>query len=324
MHRRHFLQACAAAPLVACGAVRAAGGYPSRPIRFLIGYAAGGTADISLRIVAPILSDRLGQPIVIENKPGAGGIVASQGALTVPADGYTFVLAATGNFGISPVLLKSMPYDAVKDFDMVAQVADFDYVLAAGADSTFKNIKDVVAYAKANPGKLSIGTVQVGSAQFFAAELFKSMAGIQAVTVPYRTSGDVVAAARSGDVQLMVDTIAPVIAQVRGGALRALGVTGDAAFPALPDVPPVSRAGVPGYVVKAWNGLAARTGTPAEATQRIGRELSAILAMDEVKKRYIDLGIIAQYGAPETLRALQLADIRKWGAMMESAHLEKQ
>jgi tripartite-type tricarboxylate transporter receptor subunit TctC len=324
MQRRRFLQACAATPWLAAGAARAADGYPSRPIRMLIGYAAGGTADISWRIIAPILADRLGQPVVIENKPGAGGIVASQAALAAPADGYTFLLAATGNFGISPVLLKSMPYDAVKDFEMIAQVADFGYVFAVASNSPFKNVRDVVAYARQHPGKLSIGTVQVGSAQFFAAELFKSMAGISAVTVPYRTSGDVVAATRSGDVQLMVETIAPVISQVKGGALRALGVTDDAPFPSLPGVPPISRDGVPDYVVKAWNGLAARAGTPRTAAQRMGRELSAVLAMDEVKQRYIDLGIIAKYGTPETARALQLADIKKWSAVMASAHLEKQ
>jgi tripartite-type tricarboxylate transporter receptor subunit TctC len=323
MQRRRFLQACAATPWIA-GTALAAETYPSRPIRILIGYAAGGTADISIRTIAPELAERLGQSVIVENKPGAGGIVASQTTLSVPADGYTLALAATGNFGISPVLFKSMPFDAVRDFDMVGQVAEFAYVFAVGADSPFKKVQDIIAYAKANPGKLSIGTVQVGSAQFFAAELFKSMAGINAVTVPYRTSGDVVAAVRSGDVQLAVDTIAPIIPQVKAGAMRAVGITSDTPFPGLPGVPPISATGLPRYVVKAWNGLAARAGTPPAVVARIDHELAQILAIDSVKQRYIDLGIVAKYGTPQALRQLQVDDIKKWGGVMDATHMEKQ
>ncbi len=323
MQRRQFLLACGAAPLLGHRAY-AADSWPSKPVRLLIGYAAGGTADISWRIVAPILSERVGQSIVIENKPGAGGIIASQAALSLPADGYTLVLAATGNFGISPVLMSKLPYDAVEDFDMVAQVAEFSYAFAVAANSSFKSVKDVIEYARANPGKLSIATVQVGSAQFFAAELFKSMAGISAVTVPYRTSGDVISAVRSGDVQLAVETLAPVIPQVKSGDLRAIGITDDSVFPGLPDTPPISADALPDYVVKAWNGLAAKKGTPTEVIQRLNQELRQVLATDEVKQRYIDLGILAKYGDPQTVRALQLNDIEKWGEVMRSTNMEKQ
>jgi len=327
MHRRHFLQALTAAPWLAAtagqAAAQSAGDYPSKFIRLLIPYAAGGTADISCRIVAPYLSERLGQSIVIENKPGAGGIVGALAALSAPADGYTFVLAATGNFGISPVLMRSMPFDAVKNFDMVAQMASFGYAFAVAANSPFKRIRDVIDYARANPGKVNVGTVQVGSAQFFAAELFKSMAGISVVIVPYRTSSDVVTAAVSGMVDLIVETLAPVIPQASAGALRVLGITEDAPFPALPQAPPI-KTDVPGYVVKAWNGLAARAGTPPAIAQRWTRELSAVLALEDVKRRFIDLGITAEFADGQTLRALQVADIDKWRAVMEEAHIEKQ
>lgn len=298
--------------------------YPARPIRLLIGYAAGGTADLSWRIIGPLLGERLGQPVVIENRPGAGGLVASQAALSAPADGYTFVLAATGNFGISPVLMRSMPFDAVKDFEPVAQVASFGYVFATSSSSRLRNIRDVIEFGKTNPGKLSIGTIQVGSAQFFAAEYFKSVAGISAVTVPFRTSGDVVSAARSGEVQLIVDTIAPVLPHVRSGALRALGVTEDAPFPGLPDALPISSNGLPGYVISSWNGLMAKKGTPAAVIQRVTRALVEVVETDEVKRRFIDLGVVATYGDPRVLRELQTADLRRWGEVMVSSRIEKQ
>ncbi len=330
MQRRQWLQAAAVAPwlAVAAGAQAQAqiaeGGFPSRPVRILVGYAAGGTGDLSCRIIAPFLAERLGQSVVIENRPGAGGIPASQAALALPADGHTLLLAASGNFGISPVLMKQMPFDAVADFDMVAQIASFGYVFTVAANSPFKTIRDVIDFARANPGKLGIGTVQVGSAQFFAAEFFKSVAGIQAVTVPYRAWGDLVPALRSGDIQLAVETVAPMIGQIRGGALRAVGFSEDAAFPGLPEAAPIGTQGLPNYVVKGWNGLAARAGTPPAAIQRLGREVAAVLALEEVKRKFIDLGIIARYGDPATMRGLQQADIRKWGAVMSASRIEKQ
>lgn len=325
MNQRQILRGAALATLLAGRAqAQAKQAYPSRPISLVIGYAPGGTADISWRIIAPKLAERLGQSIVVQNKPGAGGIIASQAVLQAPADGYTFILAATGNFGITPVLFKSLPFDAVKDFQMVSLAADFDYVFAVKADSPFKTVKDVIDYARRQPGKLTIGTVQVGSAQFFAAELFKSMAGISAVTVPFHTSGDVVRAVRAGDAQVMVETIAPVISQIGAGVLRAIGITGSEPFPGLPGVPPISRSGLDGYVVTAWNGLAAKAGTPRAAVDRVNRELAAVLALPEVKSRFLKLGMVARHSTPEALRARQLADIKKWGAVMQTAHIQKQ
>ena len=323
MKRRSALGALVAAPFLT-RLSWAEEGYPSRPVRLMIGYAAGGTADISMRILGPLLAERLGQPVVIENRGGAGGIAASQAVLSLPADGYTLLLAASGNFGISPVLFKSLPFDAVKDFDMVAQAAQFDYVFAVAARSELKSMKDIVDFAKANPGKLNIGTVQVGSAQFFAAEFFKSIAGISAVTIPFRTTGEVLSAVRGGDVHVMVETIAPIVGQVNGGVLRALGVTGSAAFPALPDALPISQNGVPGYVVTGWNGLAVRAGTPEGVVQRINRELAVILERDDVKKRFAELGTVARYDTPQAMRALQAADLEKWGGVMRTSRLEKQ
>ena len=323
--RRTMLKMMAALPLTTSRAFAAGSdSFFERPVQIMMGYAAGGTADISWRTIAQELSKRIGQPIVIQNRPGAGGIVGSQAALQAPADGHTFVLAASGNFGITPVLFNSLPFDPVNDFVMVSQAVAFDYVFAVNADSEFKDIADVIAFAKANPGKLSIGTVQVGSAQFFAAELFKSMSGIDAVTVPYRNSGDVISAVRSGDVQLMVETIAPVVAQIQAGAIRALGVAGKERFPALPDVKPIAESGLPGYEVTAWNGLAAAKGTPARAIEEMNKALKEVLAIPEIQARFIELGMVAQHSTPDELRAKQLAEIERWGKVMEETNLPKQ
>ncbi|GAA4323070.1 tripartite tricarboxylate transporter substrate binding protein [Pigmentiphaga soli] len=323
MKRRTLLQALPAVPLLGRTAW-AADSYPNKPIRIIIGYAAGGAGDLVMRIIGPKLAARLGQPVVIENRPGAGGISASQVALSSPADGYTLVLAAGGNFGIAPVLFKSLPYDPVKDFDMVAQAASFAYVFAVNADSRFKKLQDLIDYAKANPGKLNIGTIQVGSGQYFAAELFKSMVGIKALTVPYRTSGDVIAAVRSGDADVMIETIAPLMGQIRSGAMRALATTGPDVFPGLPDVPAITKTLVPGYVVAAWNGLAARAGTPKPVINRLDREIAAILKEEDVQKAFIELGTVAQYGGPEVLRGHMMEDIERWAKVMQDIHMEKQ
>lgn len=326
MQRRDFLCACAASAsaLVLPGMARAADTWPSKPIRILVGYGVGGTADISLRIIAPKIAQMLGQSIIIDNKPGAGGIAASQQALALPADGYTLLLAASGNFGITPVLMKSLPFDAVKSFDMVAQIAEFGYAFSVRHDSPFKHVSDIIMYARANPGKLSIATVQVGSAQYFAAELFKSMANIKTVTVPYREAGDVLTSVISGDVQVIVETLSPVVPLVHGGKLRVLGVTEDTAFPTLPDVLPISQQGLPGYVVKGWNGLAARAGTPTDVIEKLNAVIAQVMQQDDVKKRFLDLGIIAKYGKPQVERQLQLADIKTWGDVMQASHMEKQ
>ncbi len=329
MKRRKLLAALSAAPLftapVGIPSAWADDKYPSRPVRLLIGYGAGGTADLASRILFPLLSERIGQQVVVDNRPGAGGIVASQAALAAPPDGYNLLLAATGNFGISPVLMQTMPFDTVRDLPLFAQTASFGYTFAVSSGSPFRTIADVIDYGRKNPGKLNIGTVQVGSAQFFAAELFKSMAGVQAVTVSYRTSGDVIAAARSGDVQLVLETLAPVMPHARaGGALRMLATTDEKRMPLLPDVPTVSESGLPGYVVTAWHGLAVRAGTPVAITDYLSRELSVILQREELQQKFFSLGIVAKYGDAKTVQALQQEDLRRWGGLMNSLGLKKQ
>jgi tripartite-type tricarboxylate transporter receptor subunit TctC len=308
------------------GAVHAQGAtnYPNKPVKIVVGYGAGGTGDVTMRILAQKLSDRLGQPFVIENRPGAGGVVASQLVAQSAPDGYTLVFIATGNFAMTPGLFKSLPFDPVKDFEMISLAGNFGFALITKADSKIGSVKDLIARAKASPGKINIGTVAVGTAQYLAAEYFKSAAGINAITVPFKTSGDVVAAVRAGEVDVGVETLAPVLAHITSGAVRALAVTDPQRFPGLPNVPTVQEAGVPGYSVYAWNGLAAPARTPREIIDKLNREIQAALAAPDLQKKYIDLGIVPKGNTPEEMLALLRKDIAMWREVIDRARLEKQ
>ena len=191
-------------------------------------------------------------------------------------------------------------------------------------NSKINSVKDLIAEAKANPGKMNIGTVAVGTAQYLAAEWFKSMAGITATTVPFKTSGDVVAALRAGEIQIGVETIAPVIGSVKSGALKAIAVTENQRFPALPNVPTVAESGLTGYEVSGWNGLAAPARTPRDIIDKLNREIGAALADPELQKKFIDLGIVAKGNTPEQMQALLRKDIGLWREVVEKAKLEKQ
>jgi len=312
--------------LCLAGAAHAQGAanYPNKPVRIIVGYGAGGTGDVTMRILAQKLSDRLGQPFVIENRPGAGGVVASQLVAQSAPDGYTLVFIATGNFAMTPGLFKSLPFDPVKDFEMISLAGNFGFALITKADSKIVSVKDLVAQARANPGKLNIGTVAVGTAQYLAAEYFKSAAGINAITVPFKTSGDVVAAVRAGEIDIGVETLAPVIAHINSGAVRALAVTDPQRFPALPNVPTVREAGVPGYSVSGWNGLAAPAKTPREIIDKLNREIQVALAAPDLQKKYVDLGIVPKGNTPEEMLALLKKDIALWREVIDKAKLEKQ
>jgi tripartite-type tricarboxylate transporter receptor subunit TctC len=312
--------------LCLAGAVHAQGAanYPNKPVKIIVGYGAGGTGDVTMRILAQKLSDRLGQPFVIENRPGAGGVVASQLVAQSAPDGYTLVFIATGNFAMTPGLFKSLPFDPVKDFEMVSLAGNFGFALITKADSKIGSVKDLIAQAKAAPGKINIGTVAVGTAQYLAAEYFKSAAGINAITVPFKTSGDVVAAVRAGEVDVGVETLAPVIAHINSGAVRALAVTDPQRFPALPNVPTVRDAGVPGYSVSGWNGLAAPAKTPREIIDKLNREIQVALAAPDLQKKYVDLGIVPKGNTPEEMLALLKKDIAMWREVIDRAKLEKQ
>jgi tripartite-type tricarboxylate transporter receptor subunit TctC len=313
----------AALVLAATAGAVAAQGYPAKPVKIVVPYGAGGVADISARVVAQKMTQSMGQQVVVENKPSAGGILASEMVAKAEPDGHTLLFITNGN-AVSESLFKSLPYNSVKDFAPVSTVGFFDFVFVTKADSDIKSLGDLIGRMKANPGKMNIGTVSVGSGQNLAAELFKSMAGVDAVIIPYKVTPDVVTAVRAGDVQLGVEILAPVLSQIKGGGLKALAVASSRRSAILPDVPTVAESGVAGYEASSWNGVAAPAKTPAAIVERLNKEVNAAVASPDVKKRLSDLGIDPRAGTPDELRNKLVSDIAKWKAVIEKAGIPKQ
>ena len=307
--------------LTASGAC--AQGYPARPIKIIVPFGAGGVADITARVLAQKMSETIGQQAIVENRPSAGGILASEAVAKAEPDGYTLLLITNGN-AVSASLFKSLPYDTVADFAPVSTVGFFDLVLLANSDSKIASVRDLVAYSKANPNKLNVGTINIGSTQNLAAELFKSMAGIDAQVVPFKGTPAVITALRGNDVQVAFEILAPVLSQIRSGAVKALAVTSSRRFAALPEVPTVAESGVPGYQASSWNGISAPAKTPKAIIDRLNGEINAALAAPDVKQRLQDLGVEARASTPEALKELLVAEIAKWRAVIERAKIEKQ
>lgn len=296
--------------------------YPDHPVKLVLPFGAGGVADVTARIVASKLGDRLGQRFVIENMPGAGGITAANAVLKALPDGHTLGLVTNGT-AITAALFNSLPFDPVKDFAMVSTLGTFDLVFAVKADAPFKTLADLVRAAKLEPSKLNVGTVSVGSTQHLGAELFKSMANIAVQIVPYRNSPDIVVALLRDDVQMLVEFPAAIKGQLADGRLRLLATSGPKRLRLMPDVPTVDEAGVDGYEVTSWNGIFAPKGTSNEVIATINKALNEILAMPDVTKRLSELGIEARSSSPDELMALFKSDVQRWADVITTASIEK-
>ena len=297
--------------------------YPNKPVKIVIPFAAGGVTDIAGRLIAQRLSEKLGQQFFIENMPGAGGIRAAETVARAGPDGHTLLLLTNGN-AVSQALFKSLPYDPVNDFAMISTVGFFSMVIVTGVDSKAKTLQDAIAMAKANPGKMNIGTITPGGTQHLAGELFRSTAGIDALVVPHKTTGEVIVAARNGNVDLAVDFIAPLLSSIKSGALRPLAVTAGKRFPGLPDVPTAIEAGVAGYDVASWNAMAAPAKTPRAVIDRVNQELRKAIAAPEVQKRFAELGVEARTSTPEELREFFISESKRWTRVVEAAKIPKQ
>jgi len=313
---------CAAA-LAAAATSTLAQGYPARPVKIVVPFAAGGVADITARVLSQKMSGAIGQQVIVENRPSAGGIVASEAVAKAEPDGYTLLFITNGN-AVSASLFKSLPYDTVNDFAPVSTVGFFDLVLMVDSASKIGSVRELIGYARANPNKLNIGTINIGSTQNLAAELFKSMAGVDAQVVPFKATPAVITALKGNDVQAAFEILAPVLAQIRGRALKPLAVTSEKRFSGLPEVPTVAESGVPGYQASSWNGIAAPARTPKGVIDRLNREVNAAAAAPDVRKRLQDLGVEARAGTPAALGALLVSEIAKWRAVIERAKIEKQ
>ena len=315
---RNLIGTLCLAPLLAFGQA-----YPTKPVHIVLPFGPGGVADITTRTIAPQLGDALGQPIVVENMPGAGGIRAAETVAHAEPDGHTLLLLTNGN-AVSQALFKSLPYDPANDFAMISTVGYFSMVIVTGAQSKLHTLREVLATAKANPGKLNVGTITPGGTQHLAGELFLSTAGIDALVVPHKTTGEVIVAVRNGNVDLAVDFIAPLLSAIRSGQLRALAVTAAKRFPGLGDVPTVIEAGVPGYDVASWNALAAPAKTPHAVIVKVHEALVKALAAPEVQKRYAELGVEGRASTPEELKAFYASETKRWTQVVERAKIPKQ
>jgi tripartite-type tricarboxylate transporter receptor subunit TctC len=297
--------------------------YPSRPVRFILPFGAGGVADITSRLAAEKLGENLHQRFIIENQPGPGGIAAARSVLSAKPDGYTIGLVTNGT-SISVALYKSLPFDPVKDFVPISTLGYFGLVFATNAQSQYRTLQDFIDAARKQPGKLNVGTIAVGGTQNLAAELFKSSANIQFQIIPYRTTPDVIVALLRNDISLMVDFYTPMKGALSDKKIRAVATSGPERTSYLADVPTVAQAGVPGYDVTSWNGVFAPRGTPNSVVQVLNKAMHEILVIPEVKKRYLDLGVEAKASTPEELMARLKSDITKWAAVIEKAGIPKQ
>jgi tripartite-type tricarboxylate transporter receptor subunit TctC len=316
------ISAFAAAMGIALPAAALAQSYPTRPVSLIVPYAAGGVADVGMRILGDKLSDRLKQPFVIENRPGAGGVAAAQAGATAAPNGYTLLMTGN-NTAIAVSLFNKLPYDALTSFDSISTAAFFDVLIVTRDGSPLKTIKDVIAAAKANPGKLNIGTINPGSTQNLAADLFASVAGINVAIVPFRASPDMAAAVMRGDVDVAFEFYAAISGLLADKKIVALASTGQKRTAYLPDVPTVIESGIKDYEVSSWNGLSVPHGTPGTVVATLNAAMKEAIPTPDVQGKSAQMGMAMRWSTPEDMTARMKSDIAKWGAVIEKAGIAK-
>ncbi len=297
--------------------------FPSKPLKIVVPFGAGGVADLTARTVAAKLAESLGHAVVIENKPGAGGVVAGDTVAKAEPDGHTLLLMSNGT-AVSAGLFKSLPFDTVRDFAPISILGTFDIAIITPADSKFKTLGELLAYARANPGKLNLGSINIGSTQNLAAELFKTTSGADMQIVPFNGTPAVITALRGGQIDAALEILGPVLPQINTKVLRALAVTGDKRAAVLPDVPTAKESGLPGFVASSWNALAAPAKTPKDVIARLNKEVAAALNNPDIKKKLHDLNVEANPSSPEQAVALLGSEIKRWGDVIVRAKVPTQ
>ncbi len=298
--------------------------FPDRPVKIVVPFGPGGLADLTFRTVAEKLSGLLGQQVVVENLPGAGGIAAGNAVARAKPDGHTLLVIANGT-AITKSLFKTMPFDIQKDFVPVSLAAYFDLVIVAkGEGGKYRTLADLLGAARANPGKLNFASIAPGSSQNLSAELFKTTDNLQVSIIPFKTTPDTATAVIAGEVDAVFESYAALKSLIESGRLRVLASTSPKRTGYLPSVPTAQEAGVPGYEVVGWNALAAPAGTPPEVIAAINRHMNTVVAMPDVKKRFVELGLDAYAGTPDELRTRLHTDVVKWAAVIKQAGIPQQ
>ena len=321
--RRQFLHlAAGAAALPAVSRTASAQAYPTKPIRWIIGFPAGGGADTVARIMEPWLSRRLGQPVIIENRPGASTNIAVQAVVNSPPDGYTLLWHGLSSV-VNASLFTNLPFDIQRDIDPTAGVVSYPMIMVAHPSVPAKSVAELIAHAKANPGKVTMASFGTGSASHLAGELFKFMAGIDMVHIPYRGGAPMTTDLIGGQVQVGFDVMVTALPQVRSGKLRALGVLGAKRFDLLPDVQTVAET-VPGYEASTWAGIGVPRGTPPEIIERLNREVNAGLAQPDIRARLADVGTVPMVLSAAGFKAYIAAEAAKWDKVVKIAGIKPQ
>jgi tripartite-type tricarboxylate transporter receptor subunit TctC len=296
--------------------------YPTKPVRLIVQFTPGTSTDIIGRLVGQKLGDAWGQPVIVENRPGAGAIIGTEAAAKSPADGYTLVMAVSSAFGINPGLVPNLPYDVMRDFALISNVVLTPQTLIVPENSPARTVRELVALAKAKPGALNYGSLGSGSTSHLTMELFRSTAAIQITHVPYKGSPPAYADLFSGNIQLMFDAVPAVIPHAKSGKLRALAVGSSTRSPFLPDVPTIAESGYPGFEAVGWIGLAAPAKTPEAVLNKVNAEVVKILAAQDMKDRLAGLGVTPLGDSRAQFTAFVRGEIAKWGKLIKDAGIK--
>jgi tripartite-type tricarboxylate transporter receptor subunit TctC len=308
--------------LALAAAAQAQSDYPTRPIQLVVPYGAGGVADVGMRILSDKLSARLKQQVVVENRPGAGGIIAAKSVATAAPDGYNVLMTGNNN-AIAVALFKTLPYDILNDFKSTSTTSFFDLLLLTRTESPLKSLQDLIASAKAHPGKLNVGTINPGSTQNLAAELFKSVADVKITIVPFRTSADMATAVLRGDVDAVFEFFAAAHGLIADKKVRVLVSTGPKRTHYLPDAPTAQESGLKDFEVVSWNGISVPAATPQSVVDTLVKGINDVLPLPDVQQKSQGLGMDMHGSTPDEMTARMKADIAKWSAVIAKAGIPK-
>lgn len=315
-----FLAICAAAFFVSAPFAHAGNSaFPERPVTLIVPYLPGGTPDIMARLLAPELHKLWGQPVVVENRAGANGAIGSSAVATAKPDGYTMVVGTTATHVVNGLLYSSIPYDGIKDFAPVAMLGTLSNVLVVNPKLPVHNVKELIALLKAEPEKYDYGSGGNGSSNHLAAEMFKTMAGVSVTHVPYKSAAPALTGLIAGETSMIFENVSTALPHIKSGALRALGVTSARGSRALPDVPTIDAAGVPGYDMAFWYGVLAPAKTDAKIVEKINADIRTVLAMPDVRAKLEDRGIDISDGTPADFSAYMKAEVPKWAEVVKAS-----